>query len=59
MARCHIEVLHEKEDKTECGNYKSISLLSHAGKILLKVIARRLSDCFELVEVLPEEQSGF
>ena len=38
-----ITVLHEKGDKTECGNYRGISLVSHAGKVLLKVIARRLS----------------
>ena len=26
--------------KTECGSYRSISLISHAGKELLKVVAR-------------------
>ena len=38
-----ITVLHKKGDKTECGNYRGISLVSHAGKVLLKVAARRLS----------------
>ena len=38
-----ITALHKKGDKTECGNYRSISLVSHAGKVLLKVVARRLS----------------
>ena len=38
-----ITVLHKKGDKTECGNYRGISLVSHAGKVLLKVVARRLS----------------
>ena len=38
-----ITVLHKKDDKTECGNYRGISLVSHAGKVLLKVVARRLS----------------
>ena len=31
----------------------------HADKILLKAIARRLSDYCERLGILPEEQSGF
>ena len=55
-----ITVLHKKGDKTECGNYRGISLVSHAGKILLKVVAtRRLSAYCEAKELLPEEQCGF
>ena len=38
-----IKVLHKK-DRAECGNYRGISLVAHAGKILLNIIARRLSD---------------
>ena len=44
---------------TECGNYRGNSLVAHAGKILLKVIARRLTKYCERVGILPEEQSGF
>ena len=29
-------IFHEKGDKTECGNYRGISLVSHAGKFSLK-----------------------
>ena len=54
-----IMVLHKKKDRTECGNYSGISLVAHAGKILLKIIARRLSEYRERVGILPEEQSGF
>ena len=54
-----ITVLHKKGDKTECGNYRGISLVSHAGKVLLKVVARRLSACCEVKGLLPEEQFGF
>ena len=54
-----IKVLHKKKDRTECGNYRGISLAAHAGKILLKIIARRLSDYCECFGILPEEQSGF
>ena len=49
----------KKKDRTECGNYKSISLEAHTGKILLKIIARGLSEYFERVGILPEEQGGF
>ena len=54
-----IKVLHKKKDRTECGNYRGISLVAHAGKELLKVIAGRLSDYCERENILPEEQCGF
>ena len=54
-----ITVLHKKGDKTECGNYRGISLVSHAGKVLLEVVARRLSAYCEAKGLLPEEQCGF
>ena len=53
-----IIVLHKKKDRTECGSYRGILLVAHAGKILLKIIARRPSECCERVGILPEEQSG-
>ena len=52
-------VFHEKKDRAECGNYRGISLVAHAGKILLKIIARCLSEYCERVGILPEEHSGF
>ena len=54
-----ITVLHKKGDKTECGNYRGISLVSHAGKVLLEVAAGRLSAYCEAKGLLPEEQCGF
>ena len=54
-----ITVLHKKSDKTECGNYRCISLVSHAGTVLLKVFARRLGAYCEVKILLPEEQCGF
>ena len=50
-------VLHKKKDRTVCGNYRGISLVAHAGKVLLKVIAGRLSDYCERDNILPEQQS--
>ena len=52
-------VLHSKKDRTECGSYRRISLVAHASKTLLKIIARRLSEYCERMGILPEEQSGF
>ena len=37
-----ITVLHKKKDKTECGNYRGISLVAHAAKAHLKIMAHRL-----------------
>ena len=54
-----IMVLHKMKNRTECGNYRCISLVAHAGKILLKIIARHLSEYCERVGIMPEEQSGF
>ena len=55
-----IMILYKKKNRTECGNYRGISLVAHAGKILLKIIAHRLSEYCERVGILPEEQqSGF
>ena len=54
-----VMVLHKKKDGTECGNYRGILQVAHAGKILLKIIARRINEYGERVGILPEEQSGF
>ena len=53
-----IIVLHKKKDRTECANYRGISLVVHASK-LLKVIANRLSNDCEREGILPLEQCGF
>ena len=54
-----IKVLHKKKDRTECGNYRGISLVAHAGKVLLKIVAMRLGNYCEAEALLPEEQCGF
>ena len=54
-----IKVPHKKTNRTKCGNCRGISLVAHAGKILLKAIVRRLSDYCEREGILPEEQCGF
>ena len=54
-----IKVLHKKKDRTECGNYRGISLVAHADKVLFEVIAGLPSDYCERENILPEEQCGF
>ena len=49
--------IYKKGDKKECGNYRTIALISHASKILLRVIQKRL-EAF-LIPELPIEQAGF
>ena len=54
-----ITVFYNRGDKTECGNKRGISLVSHAGKVLLKVVSRRLSAYCEAKGLIPEEQCRF
>ena len=55
-----ITVIHKKKGaRTECGNYGGTSLVSHADKVLLKVVARRLSAYCKANRLLQEEQCGF
>ena len=51
-------VLHKKKDRSECRNYNGISLVAHAGKVMLGIIARRFGEYREFAGVLPETQSG-
>lgn len=49
-----------QEARKEADSPRSpISLLSRAGKLPLKVVANRLSDCFQAPDILPDEQCGF
>ena len=37
-----IMITHRKKDRTECGNYRGISLVAHAGKMVQKIVPSRL-----------------
>ncbi|CAB1116295.1 unnamed protein product [Ectocarpus sp. CCAP 1310/34] len=50
---------HKKCDQSNCNNYRGISLLSHVGKVPIKIITNRLSAFCEASNILPEEQCGF
>ena len=54
-----IEVLHKTNDRAEHSNYRGLSLVAHAGNVLLKIVANRLGDFCEEAGILPEEQCGF
>ena len=54
-----VKVLHKKKDRTECSDYRGISLVAHVSMILLKIVATRLSAYCEARNLLPEEQCGF
>ena len=49
-------LIYKKGYKKECGNYRTIALISHASKVLLRVIKRRL-EVF-LIPELPITQAG-
>ena len=54
----NIVTIYKKGDRTECGNYRGISLLSAAGKIFARILLNRLS-IHITPEVVPETQCGF
>lgn len=53
-----IPVFKKKEDRSSCDNYRGISLLSIAGKILSRIAMRRLAS-HVASRVLSETQAGF
>ena len=53
-----VTIYKRKGDKSICGNYRGISLLSVAGKVLARVMLSRLISFVSDV-VLPESQCGF
>ena len=53
-----IITIYKKGDRTDCGDYRGISLLSIAGKIFTRILLNRLSTHIT-PEVVPEIQCGF
>ena len=53
----NIITIFKKGDRSVCGNYRGISLLSITGKILARILLNRLLTLSE--NILPESQCGF
>ena len=51
--------IHKRKNKTKRGNYRGISIVSHADKVLLKVIAMRFGEYCERKGLQPDDPSGF
>lgn len=51
--------LFKKGGRTDCNNYRTLSLINHVGKILEKLVNKRLNSHAEGTELLPESQNGF
>lgn len=52
-----VNIFKKKGDRADCTNYRGISLLSVAGKVLARIITNRLQAAFG--PLLPESQAGF
>ena len=53
----NLNILFKKGDRSDCGNYRDISLLSVVGKVLADILLQRLH--FVLTDVYPESQHGY
>ena len=53
----NIAKLFKKGDRSHCGNYRGISLLSAVGKVFADVILKRLHPLAE--SMYPQSQSGY
>jgi hypothetical protein len=49
--------VHKKGDKTDCNNYRGISLLSTSYKILSNILLSRLTPYID--EIIGDHQCGF
>jgi ribonuclease HI len=54
-----IPILKEGKPKTSLNSYRPISLTSHSGKVLEKIIQRRLEYFCEKNDIIPLNQAGF
>lgn len=49
--------LHKKGSSQKCNNYRTIALISHPSKVMLRILLNRLKNFLEWQ--IPEEQAGF
>ena len=53
----HYCIINISYDATECSNYHTIALISHASKVMLKILQARLQQYVH--RELPDVQAGF
>ena len=54
---CLLNSKSKKENAKECSNYRTIALISHASKVMLKILQARLLQYVN--RELPDVQAGF
>jgi len=52
-------LLEKKPNATRCENFRTITIISHAAKILLKVLQKRIKAKVDTVSFLSDDQFGF
>ena len=52
-------VIPKKGNAKECSNYRTIALISHASKVMLKILQARLQQYLNGGSELPHVQAGF
>ena len=52
-----IAVLYKKDDRSECKNYRPISLLSHIYKLFMTIIGNRITD--DLYSCFPDSKAAY
>ena len=57
LEKVHFHSNPKKGNAKECSNYDTIALISHAGKVMLKIHQARLQQCVN--HELPDVQAGF
>ena len=55
--RAVITPIYKKKEKLDCNNYRGISLLSHTGKVMTKILQLRIKERTETI--LSDAQAGF
>ena len=55
--RSVFNLLPKKGNAKECSNYHTIALISHASKVMLKILQARLQQCINCK--IPDVQAGF
>ena len=53
------DTIYKSGEKTDCGNYRPISVKSIVAKILEKIIYNQIFDFLKQISILANQQSGF